>query len=126
MTKKSSGMFSPVAKTVEEISRCLFLPLWHSCANATVNEISETVQVKAYTKTLQKHMKLGWYFPDLFRPLCSDISVNTNAGVGAGRERTAVPERRCKRHRSRENRRHAREKCIRLFFDMAILFQIPK
>lgn len=86
MAKKSGGMFSPVAKTVEEISRCLFLLLWHSCANATVNEISETVQVRAYTKTLQKHMKLGCYFPDLFQPLSSDISINTNEGVGAGSE----------------------------------------
>lgn len=86
MAKQSGGMFSPVAKPVKEISRCLFLPLWHRCANATVNEINETVQVKAYIKTLQKCVKLGCYFPDLFWTLSSDISVNTNAGVGAERE----------------------------------------
>ena len=86
MAKQSGGMFSPVAKLVKEISRCLLLPLWHSCANASVNEFNETVQVKAYTKTLQKCVKLGCYFPDLFWPLSSDISVNTDAGVGAGRE----------------------------------------
>jgi len=58
VAKLSGGVFSPGAKPVKEISRCLFLPLWHSCANATVNEINETVRVKAYTKTLKKYVEL--------------------------------------------------------------------
>lgn len=84
MAGQPTGMFSPVAKPVKEISRCLFLPLWHSCASATVNEINESARVKAsYTKTLQKWVKLGCYFPDPLWPLSSDISVNTAPGVGA-------------------------------------------
>lgn len=80
MAEQFRGMFSPVLKK--------FPGAWSLCpyANATVHEINETVRVKVLRKPLQNCVKVGWCSPDLFWPLPSAISVNSNAGVGAGRE----------------------------------------
>lgn len=80
-------------------------------------------RLKHSSETLKKCVKLGCCFPGLLWPLSSDISVYTNAGVGAGGEWAAVPE--ALWEAAPEKTRHAMERHIRLFFDMAILFQIP-
>lgn len=67
-----------------------------------------------YPEEPSKTVKLGWCSPDLFCPLPSAFSVNSNAGVGAGRERPMRQKLPAKDpDPGKKPQRQAREKVIR-------------